>query len=132
MGKIMMMLRALAGGAKEAVASGSVEKLAELVDEYKLTEEEIFNAEIEMERELTERLKHDAQSDGWLARNVRPIVFISFVALFFFMVLFDEVFVSMNQAYIPVVEHILITIITFYFGGRSVEKGIRYFQEKQK
>ena len=37
MNKLGTLLRLLAGGAKDAVASGNLGKVAELIDEYKLT-----------------------------------------------------------------------------------------------
>ena len=55
MNKLGTWLEALAGGAKEAV-NGSLTKVAEIIDEYKLTEEEIAKAEVEYEAELTKRL----------------------------------------------------------------------------
>ena len=133
MTKLGTLLRALAGGAKEAVSSGSLAKVAEIVDEYKLTEEEIAKAEVEYEAELTKRLQADMASDNWLAKSVRPLGFMIWTVMTLLIILTDGNIGSfeINKAYLPLIETTYTAFITFYNGSRGIEKAVRVWN-KQK
>lgn len=132
MNKLTSLLRLLTSGAKEAVASGNVGKIAEIIDEYKLTEEEIANAEVEYEKELTARLQADMGSDNWLAQSVRPIGFMIWTVMVLLMILFDGNIgsFSINKAYLPLIETTYTAFITFYIGSRGIEKAVRVWSKK--
>jgi len=129
----MVMLKALLGGAQAAVKDGSVSKLAELIDEYKLTEEEIAKAEVEYEQELTKRLQADMASDNWLAQSVRPIGFLIWTVMVLLMIWTDGNLgdFTINKAYLPLIETTYTAYITFYIGSRGIEKAMRVWN-KQK
>lgn len=131
--KIGALLRTLAGGAKEAVSSGSIAKIAEIVDEYKLTEEEIAKAEVQYEQELTKRLEADMASDNWLAKSVRPIGFMLWTVMILLIIFTDGNIGSftINKAYLPLIETTYTAFITFYIGSRGIEKAMRVWN-KQK
>ena len=133
MGKLTAILRALASGTKEAVSSGNLGALAALVDEYKLTEEEIANAEVEYEKELTKRLEADMSSDNWLAKSVRPLGFMIWTIMILFMILTDGNIGSftINKAYLPLIETTYTAFITFYIGSRGIEKAMRVWKNKE-
>ena len=133
MNKLGTLLRALAGGAKEAVSSGGLAKVAEIVDEYKLTEEEIAKAEVEYEAELTKRLQADMASDNWLAKSVRPLGFMIWTVMILLIILTDGNIGSftINKAYLPLIETTYTAFITFYIGSRGIEKAVRVWG-KQK
>ena len=133
MGKLTAILRALASGTKEAVSSGNLGTLAALVDEYKLTEEEIANAEVEYEKELTKRLEADMSSDNWLAKSVRPLGFMIWTIMILFMILTDGNIGSftINKAYLPLIETTYTAFITFYIGSRGIEKAMRVWKNKE-
>lgn len=130
---IVSMLKALAGGAKEAVEKGSVSKIAEIIDEYKFTEEEISQAEVEYEKELTKRLQADMASDNILAKSVRPLGFMIWTVMILFIILTDGNIASftINKAYLPLIETTYTAFITFYIGSRGVEKAIRVWNKKK-
>ena len=127
------MLKALAGGAKEAVEKGSVSKIAEIIDEYKFTEEEISQAEVEYEKELTKRLQADMASDNILAKSVRPVGFMIWTLMILFIILTDGNIGSftINKSYLPLIETTYTAFITFYIGSRGVEKAIRVWNKKK-
>ena len=130
---IVSMLKALAGGAKEAVEKGSVSKIAEIIDEYKFTEEEISQAEVEYEKELTKRLQADMASDSTLAKSVRPLGFMIWTIMILFIILTDGNIGSftINKSYLPLIETTYTAFITFYIGSRGVEKAIRVWNKKK-
>lgn len=130
----MVMLKALLGGAQAAVKDGSVGKLAELIDEYKLTEEEIAKAEVEYEQELTKRLQADMASDNWLAQSVRPIGFLIWTVMVLLMIWTDGNLgdFTINKAYLPLIETTYTAYITFYIGSRGIEKAVRVWGKKDK
>jgi len=130
---IVSMLKALAGGAKEAVEKGSVSKIAEIIDEYKFTEEEISQAEVEYEKELTKRLQADMASDSTLAKSVRPLGFMIWTVMILFIILTDGNIGSftINKSYLPLIETTYTAFITFYIGSRGVEKAIRVWNKKK-
>lgn len=134
MNKLGALLRALAGGAKDAVASGNLGKVAELIDEYKLTEEEIAQAEVEYERELTKRLQADMASDNWLAKSVRPLGFMIWTIMILFIIMTDGNIgtFTINKAYLPLIETTYTAFITFYIGSRGIEKAMRVWKKKEE
>lgn len=89
MSKLVGMLKAITSGAADAVKSGNLGKVAEIIDEYKLTEDEIAQAEVEYEKELTKRLEADMASDSTLAKSVRPLGFLVWTAMILFIILTD-------------------------------------------
>ena len=134
MNKLGNLLRLLAGGAKDAVASGNLGKVAELIDEYKLTEEEIANAEVEYEKELTKRLEADMGSDNWLAKSVRPLGFMIWTIMILLIILTDGNIgtFTINKAYLPLIETTYTAFITFYIGSRGIEKAMRVWKKKEE
>jgi hypothetical protein len=82
----------------------------------------IMGYEAEMQKQVTERWKLDMNSDSWLSKNIRLLVFlvISTVLLVFI----DAGFIKFNvkDSYVDLLQLVLITVIGAYFGGRSLEK----------
>lgn len=81
-----------------------------------------------LESEITARHTNDMKSDSWLSKNVRPIMLIVLtVAMIGLM--FSSVFtplaatqITALQSWIPLLQALLITVYSFYFGGRTLEK----------
>ena len=135
MNKIALLLRSLTGGVQNAIKNGGgIEAVAKIIDEYKLTEEEIFNAELEYERELTKRLQADMQSDSWLSKSVRPLGFMIWTVMILAIIITDGNLGSfqINKAYLPLIETTYTAFITFYIGSRGVEKAVRVWSKSDK
>lgn len=82
-------------------------------------ETELFKTE---QNNLTERLKADMSSDSWLSKNIRPLtlVFILFAySTFAMMSAFD---IETRGAYVELLGQWGMLIMSFYFGGRTLEK----------
>lgn len=110
-----------------------IEKVAGVLDEYKFTAEEVANAEMQYEQELTKRLQADMASDNWLAKSIRPLGFAAWTLLMLFIILLDGNFggFSIRESYLPLIESVYITYLGFYVGSRGVEKSIKLMQESK-
>ena len=81
-----------------------------------------INADIAEQQEVTKRWQADMASDSWLANNIRPLtlIFILFAYSFFaFMSMFD---IETKSAYVELLGQWGMLIMSFYFGGRTLEK----------
>ena len=75
----------------------------------------IMEAENKAQNELTKRLQADMQSDSWLSKNIRPI------SLIFLLVLYASQ-CYLNHSSIGTTQQLLMTVFSFYFGSRGIEK----------
>jgi len=83
------------------------------------------------EEQITKRHELDMQSDSWLSKNIRPIA-LAFLSTIFVIISFADGnawgFI-VNEAYVPVYQNLLLTVYSFYFGGRSIEKSVKMYKE---
>jgi len=94
-------------------------KLVELQQQGRLAELAADTAEVQ---ELTKRQEADMSSDSWLSKNIRPgtLVFILFVySAFAMMSAWD---IEVNNNYVELLGQWGMLIMSFYFGGRTLEK----------
>ena len=87
----------------------------------------IYEAQSTEEKELTKRAQADAMSDSWLSKNVRPLVLIWCIVIFSaFGILdaVDDVAFTIGEGWIETFKQVMTAVIGFYFGGRTLEKGI--------
>jgi len=77
---------------------------------------------IQLEGQITERWKSD--NEHIITRLVRPLSFAWVIGLFSVIIIGDGNIVgfSIKEAYIPVVETLLVTMVVSYFGSRGIEK----------
>ena len=90
---------------------GELAKMANDTEMYKLEQEN-----------TTERWTADMASDSWLSKNIRPgtLVFILVVyASFAIMSAFE---MNVHQPYVELLGQWGMLIMSFYFGGRTLEK----------
>ena len=81
-----------------------------------------INADAAEQHELTARLQADMASDSWLSKNIRPgtLVFILLVySTFAMMSAWD---IEVNNNYVELLGQWGMLIMSFYFGGRTLEK----------
>ena len=74
------------------------------------------------QQELTKRQQADMASDSWLSKNIRPmtLVFILFVYTSFAIMSAFEI--NVHQPYVELLGQWGMLIMSFYFGGRTLEK----------
>ena len=102
----------------EAKAKAQKE-LLQMQQEGKLAELQADNIEAQ---ELTKRHEADMASDSWLSKNIRPmtLVFIPLVySAFATMSAWD---IEVNNNYVELLGQWGMLIMSFYFGGRTLEK----------
>ena len=89
-------------------------ELAQMANETKLYETEQNN--------LTDRLKADMSSDSWLSKNIRPMTLV-FILLGYFTFAMMSAFGHDTQTeYVQLLGQWGMLIMSFYFGGRTLEK----------
>ena len=95
------------------------QELLKMQQEGRLAE---LNADNIEAQELTKRQEADMASDSWLSKNIRPgtLVFILFVySAFAMMSAWD---IEVNNNYVELLGQWGMLIMSFYFGGRTLEK----------
>jgi hypothetical protein len=71
---------------------------------------------------LTERLKADMGSDSWLSKNIRPMTLIFILLAYSTFAMMSAFDYDTNQAYVELLGQWGMLIMSFYFGGRTLEK----------
>ena len=82
------------------------------------------NYEVEMEKNITSRWEADLKSDSWLSKNVRPLVLIFLIVCTMLLIFIDAgaLQFEVKSSWVDLLQLVLITVISAYFGGRSLEK----------
>ena len=91
--------------------NGELQKMA---NDTKLYEVEQIN--------LTDRLKADMSSDSWLSKNIRPMTLIAIILGYFVFAMMSAFDLDTNERYVELLGQWGMLIMSFYFGGRTLEK----------
>ena len=94
-------------------------KLVELQQQGKLAELQADTAE---SQELTKRQQADMASDSWLSKNIRPMTLIAILAGYFIFAMMSAFNMETNSKYVELLGQWGMLIMSFYFGGRTLEK----------
>jgi hypothetical protein len=89
-------------------------ELAAMANETKLYETEQNN--------LTDRMKADMASDSWLSKNIRPMTLIAIFVGYFMFAMMSAFGYNANEAYVTLLGQWGMLVMSFYFGGRTLEK----------
>jgi hypothetical protein len=81
-----------------------------------------INADIAEQQELTKRQQSDMASDSWLSKNIRPMTLIAILAGYFVFALMSAYGMDTNTKYVELLGQWGMLIMSFYFGGRTLEK----------
>jgi hypothetical protein len=83
----------------------------------------LMDSERNAQQEVTKRWEADSKA-GWLPANIRPLTLIFLTVMFVIMSMFDGNVGSftIDDAYKPIYQTLLITVYGAYFAGRSIEK----------
>ena len=93
--------------------------LAKLAQEGKLAD---IQADIVEQQELTKRQQADMLSDSWLSKNIRPLTLIAILAGYFIFAFMSAFQIDTNARYVELLGQWGMLIMSFYFGGRTLEK----------
>jgi hypothetical protein len=80
---------------------------------------ELYKAE---QGNVTERHKADMGSDSWLSKNIRPMTLIFILVAYFTFAMMSAWGHNANQSYVELLGQWGMLIMSFYFGGRTLEK----------
>lgn len=83
------------------------------------------DAEIEFQKNVTERWKADMGSDIKLAKLIRPVMLIVLITVFVVTMVFDSLDnqpFNVKESYVSLLEILMLTVFGAYFAGRTVEK----------
>ena len=81
-----------------------------------------INADIAEQQELTKRQQSDMASDSWLSKNIRPMTLIAILSGYFVFAMMSAFDLDTNKAYVELLGQWGMLIMSFYFGGRTLEK----------
>jgi uncharacterized membrane protein (DUF106 family) len=102
----------------EAKAKAQKE-LLQMQQEGKLAE---LNADNIEAQELTKRQEADMASDSWLSKNIRPMTLIAILLGYFIFAMMSTFGMNANEKYVELLGQWGMLIMSFYFGGRTLEK----------
>jgi uncharacterized membrane protein (DUF106 family) len=94
-------------------------KLLEIQQQGRIAELQADTAEAQ---ELTKRQESDMASDSWLSKNIRPMTLIAILAGYFTFAMMSAFDIDTNKAYVELLGQWGMLIMSFYFGGRTLEK----------
>lgn len=102
----------------EAKAKAQAE-LLKMQQEGKLAELQADNIEAQ---ELTKRHEADMASDSWLSKNIRPMTLIFILLVYTSFAGLSAADIEVNNNYVELLGQWGMLIMSFYFGGRTLEK----------
>jgi uncharacterized membrane protein (DUF106 family) len=94
-------------------------KLLELQQQGALAQLQADTAEAQ---ELTKRQEADMASDSWLSKNIRPMTLIAIILGYFTFAMMSAFNLDTNKTYVELLGQWGMLIMSFYFGGRTLEK----------
>jgi hypothetical protein len=81
-----------------------------------------IQADTAEQQELTKRLQADMASDSWLSKNIRPMTLVFIIAAYFLFAMMSAYGMQVNESYVTLLGQWGMLIMSFYFGGRTLEK----------
>ena len=94
-------------------------KLMEMAQKGQLAE---LQADMNEQDNLTERAKNDMSSDSWLSKNIRPMTLIFILVVYTVFAMMSAYGYNANESYVTLLGQWGMLIMSFYFGGRTLEK----------
>ena len=79
-------------------------------------------AYLDEQRELTLRQQADMASDSWLSKNIRPSVLAFILTAYLVLSVLDGFGFRISEQYIMLLGQWGMVVMSFYFGGRTIEK----------
>jgi hypothetical protein len=121
----------LGGAAVSALASkfgvsDSVEAVAKAIAGDPQAAQKLQELELEFykveQNNLTDRLKADMGSDSWLSKNIRPMVLVFLLVAYSGFAICSMFDLETRGAYVELLGQWGMLVMSFYFGGRTMEK----------
>ena len=81
-----------------------------------------INADIAEAQEVTKRWEADMASDSWLSKNIRPMTLVFILIAYTVFAMMSAWDIEVNNNYVELLGQWGMLIMSFYFGGRTLEK----------
>jgi len=91
-----------------------------------------LNADVTESQEITKRLQADMGSDSWLSKNIRPLTLVFILITYTVFGLMSAWDIEVNSNYVELLGQWGMLIMSFYFGGRTLEKIIDMKSKREK
>jgi Holin of 3TMs, for gene-transfer release len=112
--------RVLPDPAAAAAAKAELDKLAQEGELAKMANEtKLYETE---QNNLTQRMQADMGSDSWLSKNIRPMTLIFLLAAYSGFAIASIFEYETRGAYVELLGQWGMLVMSFYFGGRTMEK----------
>tara|TARA_R110002167_G_scaffold122524_1_gene301059 strand:- start:180 stop:617 length:438 start_codon:yes stop_codon:yes gene_type:complete len=85
----------------------------------------VIDAEVKFQENVTDRWKADMGSDVKLAKLIRPVTLIALMTMFMLTMVADSVDswpFNVKDAYVDLLQILMLTAFGAYFAGRTIEK----------
>ena len=84
----------------------------------------LVRAESQAQEQVSRRWEADMKADNWLSKNIRPLILIFLTFILVLLSFLDGNIggFTIDEAYKPIYQTLLITVYAAYFAGRSIEK----------
>jgi hypothetical protein len=85
----------------------------------------MVDAEVQFQKNVTERWKADMGSDVKLAKLIRPVTLIALMSMFMVTMVADSMdnwAFNVKDSYVSLLEILMLTAFGAYFAGRTIEK----------
>ena len=102
----------------EAKAKAHLE-LATLAQNGELAQ---LQADVSEQQELTKRVQADMMSDSWMSKNIRPMTLVFILITYTTFGMMSAWDIEVNNNYVELLGQWGMLIMSFYFGGRTLEK----------
>lgn len=80
---------------------------------------ELYKAE---QNNLSQRHTADMASDSWLSKNIRPMTLVAIFIGYFVFAMMSAFKLDANEVYVTLLGQWGMLVMSFYFGGRTLEK----------
>lgn len=91
-----------------------------------------IQADTQEQMELTKRLEADMASDSWLSKNIRPMTLIFILVVYTVFSIGSGFEFQVNEKYVELLGQWGMLIMSFYFGGRTLEKILAMKSQKEE
>jgi hypothetical protein len=90
-----------------------------------------LQADMNEQQELTKRQQADMASDSWLSKNIRPMSLVYILITYTTFAMMSAWDIEVNNNYVELLGQWAMVIMSFYFGGRTLEKVVEMRMNKK-
>ena len=81
-----------------------------------------LQADMNEQDNLTKRAQADMNSDSWLSKNIRPMTLVYILTAYLALAIMDAMGLDISDNFVSLLGQWGMLVMSFYFGGRTLEK----------